>query len=578
MAELSISRKNISKLFTDMQGKKFFIPEYQRPYKWDMEKCDTLWVDITNFHDTKKTENEEYFLGTIVSCKRENKDDKNIDIIDGQQRITSFFLLLRAFYKKLEAMTEDAKVRGLKNQIAPWIWDTDSISQEVTDKKKINIESLVATEDDKAIFHTILETGNIAPVFKDIYSSNYDFFLKKCNEYAERNPMEWQPLCVTILQKCIILPIECDETETALTIFTTLNDRGMPLADSDIFKAQIFKSKPDAKAKKDFTTDWKELLSTCKSANISLDDVFRYYSHVIRAKNNDKSKEVGLRRFYAGEDNKYSKLKEADLVNNLATLCNFWVYVNTNKKEDEIEYEISEDSKKYLHCLSCYPNEYWKYITSVFFLKQKNDADFSNKFTAFLKNLTAFLLFKFIYKPTVNAIKDDIYQGYINIQKNGDSMYSETIDIDNLKIVMGTLSSSKLSRALILLHSYLNANQTILLPKTFDIEHIFPKKWQSANYNGWNESAAQEYLEKFGNKVAFEKKLNIQAGNGYFGKKKEKYIKSKIQDVLNLGNYPDNDWLKDDIEQREAKFLDTLATYFEANLTPVGGIGNVDGQ
>jgi uncharacterized protein with ParB-like and HNH nuclease domain len=47
MAELNVSRKNISKLFTEMQGKKFIIPDYQRPYKWDKEKCETLWNDIT---------------------------------------------------------------------------------------------------------------------------------------------------------------------------------------------------------------------------------------------------------------------------------------------------------------------------------------------------------------------------------------------------------------------------------------------------------------------------------------------------------------------------------------------------
>lgn len=51
MAELNVSRKNIRKLFTDMQGKRFIIPEYQRPYKWNMEKCDTLWQDILDFYE-----------------------------------------------------------------------------------------------------------------------------------------------------------------------------------------------------------------------------------------------------------------------------------------------------------------------------------------------------------------------------------------------------------------------------------------------------------------------------------------------------------------------------------------------
>ena len=40
-------------------------------------------------------------------------------------------------------------------------------------------------------------------------------------------------------------------------------------------------------------------------------------------------------------------------------------------------------------------------------------------------------------------------------------------------------------------------------------EHIFPKKWQTTNYNGWDEKDAQAYLDCFGNKIVFEKKLNI---------------------------------------------------------------------
>lgn len=60
MPELSVSRKNISKLFTEMQDKKYIIPDYQRPYKWDEEKCDILWNDIVNFYAEKK-DGDEYF-------------------------------------------------------------------------------------------------------------------------------------------------------------------------------------------------------------------------------------------------------------------------------------------------------------------------------------------------------------------------------------------------------------------------------------------------------------------------------------------------------------------------------------
>jgi uncharacterized protein with ParB-like and HNH nuclease domain len=157
VAELSVSRKNLSKLFSEMQEKKYIIPDFQRPYQWDEEKCETLWNDITSFF-SEKNDNDEYFLGTIVTCK--NEEVKNqIDIIDGQQRVTTILLLLRAFYKKLENMPEDENILGLKSQIAPCLWDVDPISRKVKDAKKIHIESKVATEKDNDIFHKILETG-----------------------------------------------------------------------------------------------------------------------------------------------------------------------------------------------------------------------------------------------------------------------------------------------------------------------------------------------------------------------------------------------------------------------------------
>lgn len=562
MAELHVSKKTVGKLFSEMQGKKFIIPDYQRPYKWNFEKCETLWADIENFAQTDAKSGTDYFLGTIVSYIN---DDKNQEIIDGQQRITSFLLMLRAFYRKLEDMVEDEDVIGLKNQLAPCIWDINPISQKVSDKTKIHIESLVATEEDNETFHKILQTGGASASALDNYSVNYSFFKEKCDEYATSNPMQWKELCVTILQKCIILPIECDAQDTALTIFSTLNDRGLPLADSDIFKAQIYRNCESDEKRKIFTNNWKELTQICKQGKLSIDDVFRYYTHVLRARSNDKTKEVGLRKFYA--DNKYSRLKADGFMNEIRALASFWRYVNIGvEPDDEPTYIISMEARKFLHCLSCYPNEFWKYATTVFFIKNKDNDDFDDKFIKVLKKLVAFLFAKFIEAPTVNAIKDDIYSSCIALNNHDDLQVRITVNEDMLKQQMDGYSSSRISRALLLLDAYLNTNQLNLIPETFDIEHIFPKKWQDTNYNGWNIEDATTYLDRFGNKVVFEKKLNIQAGNGYFGVKKQRYQSSSIANVTDLSNYPKNDWVKDDIEKRELRFKETLIQFFKQEL------------
>jgi uncharacterized protein with ParB-like and HNH nuclease domain len=559
MAELHVSKKSIGKLFSEMQNRKFIIPDFQRPYKWDYEKCETLWNDIEDFSNTEARNGADYFLGTIVSY---SANDKNLEIIDGQQRITSFLLMLRAFYKKLELMPEDADVIGLKSQLAPCIWDIDEISRLVADKKNIHIVSQVATEEDNDTFHKILETGDCLEEADDNYSVNYRFFKGKCDDFAINYPMQWKKLCVTILNKCIVLPIECDAQDTALTIFSTLNDRGLPLADSDIFKAQIYRHQDTDNKKKEFTNTWKELMHICKLAGITVDDIFRYYTHVLRARENDKSKEVGLRRFYA--DNAYNRLKNESIISELMALANFWLYANNNIKQDEISYEISTETRKYLHCLSWYPNEYWKYPVCVFFLKNKDRSTFDQDLCKLLKGLIANLFAKFIDAPTVNAIKDDVFASCISLNIDNDLQFRFSLEEELLKTKMNNHYSSRISRALMLLDAYLTPEQIDLIPDTFEVEHIFPKKWQDTNYNGWEEKDAQAYLDRFGNKIVFEKKLNIQAGNGYFGKKKEKYSLSKFAVVKKLAEYPKHDWMKEDIELREERFKQNLINFFKS--------------
>ncbi|MDR2654113.1 MAG: DUF262 domain-containing HNH endonuclease family protein [Mycoplasmataceae bacterium] len=568
MAELNVIKKTIESLFCEMQNRKFIIPDFQRPYKWDTEKCETLWNDIENFFDTDAKNGSNYFLGTIVSYKN---NENNLEVIDGQQRIISFMLMLRSFYQKLEEMTIDDHVIVLKSKLAPCIWDTDgAVLKKVSDKTKIHISSQVATEEDNNTFHNILETGKTNTNAIDNYSVNYQFFKNKCDDYAARNPMRWRELCITILEKCIILPIECDTQETTLTIFSTLNDRGMLLADSDIFKAQIYKTIDTKEKRNDFTNTWKELMQICKHANLAIDDIFRYYTHILRARNNDKSKEVGLRSFYEGIDKKYARLKDTALMDEIMGLANFWLYLNTNKIDNDCKYVVSKETRKFLHCLSCYPNEYWKYAAGVFFMKNRYSETFDTDFCILLKKLTAFLFAKFIDSPTVNAIKDDIFASCISINNNNMLQIKFNFDEENKNTIQAKIknhSSAKLSKSLLLLDAYLNPNQIELIPKTVEIEHILPKKWQDTNYQGWDFNTAKQYIDCFGNKVVLEKKLNIQAGNEYFGTKKKEYSLSNIANVIKLSNYNKNYWIVDDIVLRENEFTTKLINFFEEQLS-----------
>lgn len=562
MTKLHIDKKSIGSLFSELKGKKFIIPDYQRPYKWDKEKCETLWNDIEEFSRSTEAQNEEsYFLGTVVSY---NNEDGNPEIIDGQQRMTSFMLLLRAFYTKLETMDDNNQnVKGLRARLEPCIWEIHRISGLVEDKANTKIKSEVATEGEKNIFQNIIETGRIDSKNNDNYTNNYRYFLDICSEYAKNNPLAWENLCVTILEQCIILPINCDSQDTALTIFSTLNDRGLPLSDSDIFKAKIYKATSEEK-RKEFVEKWKELSEICLESGFEIDDMFRYYSHIIRGKNSDTSKEIALRKFYLNND--YIKT-EKNLINELIQLAKFWACVEYPKFSESYGLELGLENRKLIQCLWSYPNEYWRYVLSVFYFNNKDSSCFNDDLNKLLKKLVSYLFVKFIDNPTVNAIKTDVFKYCVYLSgKSEDNLFIK--DVDSVKDKISTFGKSKLSRSLILLHSYLYADgeQKELFDNDIEIEHIFSKKWQDTNYNGWLYAEAESYLERLGNKIPFEKKLNIQAGNGYFGAKKVKYSDSSVYEVQRLGKYHKNDWIKDDIEEREKSMIDRLITFFKENL------------
>ena len=100
--------KNIQGLFSNSQDSVigidgiFIIPDYQRAYNWKFnEQCDKLWQDIEAFIENGK--NESYFFGSIII----NNDRDQLYVIDGQQRMTTFMLLLKALLIKINGILQN---------------------------------------------------------------------------------------------------------------------------------------------------------------------------------------------------------------------------------------------------------------------------------------------------------------------------------------------------------------------------------------------------------------------------------------------------------------------------------------
>lgn len=258
MSKLNIDQQTIKELFTNKKAD-FLIPDYQRPYAWDENECQTLWDDIFAFafpndnYSEFDSENDEYFLGPIVTFKN---DDNKQEIIDGQQRLTTLMLLLRAFYSYFGNMQDENSIKTAE-AIGKCIWKTDEFG--TANKNKLKIDSEVSTDDDKEQFLSILKSGEVDASQKSKYAQNYRFFLDRIEEFLKKYPTYFAYLPNRIMNNCILLPIEAESQDTALRIFSTLNDRGKPLSDTDIFKAQFYKYYSDKGQKEEFIRRWRDL-------------------------------------------------------------------------------------------------------------------------------------------------------------------------------------------------------------------------------------------------------------------------------------------------------------------------------
>ncbi|WP_335985346.1 DUF262 domain-containing protein [Fusobacterium polymorphum] len=553
---ISVNKQTIEQFLLNARTKPFLIPEYQRPYSWTSDQIDTLFNDIWEFTCNEGGTDKEgtYFLGSIVSYENDRGEQ---EIIDGQQRITSIFLLLRAIYTKLngvEEKTEEAK--NFINKIEPLIWSTNKLTGKV-DYSSILLNSKVISETENETLKNILESGEIDKESEDNYSKNYNQILKLIEEKSVENALMIYQFIYALLNQVIILPITADSQETALTIFSTLNDRGLPLSDANIFKAKIYNHLKSKEEKEEFIEKWKELEEDTQNISESIQQLFYYYMFYLRALENDRNSTTpGLRKYYSA--NKFKKLLETDILDDLRKILNIWKVIDDYSK-NRIENESWSKNKnilKVLDILTSYPNEFWKYPVIVYYLSHKDKKEFEIKFLKFLRKLYVELLKKYIEIPTINAVKANILKLNAEIINSDKPVFDfKALPEDEIKEKIKTPHRNAVR---MLLKTLTYDIQDNLLEKKWEIEHILPVKWEN-NYDlRENEKVAKEKIEHLGNKTPFEKKLNIIATNNYFSKKKILYLNSEIKMTKEIGELKSNKWDLDDIIERDIRMTDKI--------------------
>ena len=576
MSKLGIEQKTVKLLLGDNKAD-FLIPDYQRPYAWEEKECQTLWDDIFAFafpeNDCDKFDrhNDEYFLGPIVTFLNENNKQ---EVIDGQQRLTTLMLLLRAFYTRYRNMKDELSATTRKN-IEQCIWKTDEFDK--PDMNALKIDSEVATDKDKQEFLDILKTGIASDNQKSRYAVNYRYFQKRIDQFLEEYPSYFAHLPTRILNNCILLPIEAESQDTALRIFSTLNDRGKPLSDSDIFKAQFYKYYSGIGKKDAFIDRWKLLEDRCEKiyhplTGTPMDEAFTRYMYYERAKQGLKSSTTeALRKFY--ERDAYALLKCEETFENIIDLTDFWLDVE-NQSVDR----FSDRTLRRLFVLNYAPNGMWTYFVSVYYLANR-DADGKleeEKFCNFLSKIIGFIWAYAVTNPGVNALRTPVYAEMVNIVK-GQLVTFEDYRFDMQQVTNAfnnyVFSNNRaITKAMLTWWAFTNEDQELLsLESGFEIEHIFARKRQENEKSLSNPRS----LESLGNKVLLEKRINIRAADykfqdkikyyvGFENSRKQKREGTKIKELRDMA-VTRNDFTERDIAQRTTDIIFEFTSFLNKN-------------
>ena len=158
---LSAEEKTIIKIFKIEE--QYIIPVYQRPYSWEYDECLSLYNDIMEaFHDNS----EDYFIGNMVIAKSNSNKDK-LEIIDGQQRLTTLLLLI----KVLSIFSPEHK--ALKDCLEIADWESDETFP--------RIESEIFESDDKKSLVAVLafKEENFEELLTDLTHSSIKVTLDK---------------------------------------------------------------------------------------------------------------------------------------------------------------------------------------------------------------------------------------------------------------------------------------------------------------------------------------------------------------------------------------------------------------
>lgn len=239
MAEMKPDKKSLKNILVAEDEAYYQIPIYQRPYQWGKEQCEELLNDL--FENYEDHGEDDYFCGSLVFIQSD-EGNKTYDIVDGQQRLSTFILLAKVL----------ATLYLVNDKSQEYLQESWSDRHENGGKKKrkrldFDLVGSSAKKDfqDALDFFDDLDASKGENSKSNAPSKGKNSYLKNAiclKNYLEKKEIEdINHFIEWLYLKVNFITITCSDTDMALRIFNVLNARGLPLHATDIFKGELLK-------------------------------------------------------------------------------------------------------------------------------------------------------------------------------------------------------------------------------------------------------------------------------------------------------------------------------------------------
>lgn len=298
--------------------RRFVIPVYQRNFDWKAEQCERLLNDLKAL---MRGERKTHFFGCIVSQIKPEAPEERI-VIDGQQRITTCFLMLLALLHQIEAK----KIKTVDPEAAGDKCRAYFMDEYKPGEVKLRLK---LTKNDQDAFDRIVETPDDLINDSNV-TSVYEFFKSRFDQSEIKHPEFSAEDFLAAFDKLIIIDICLGAEDDAQLIFESLNSAGLSLSEGDKIRNFLLMSLPVKDQEDMYRSHWKRIE---ERTNFRLSEFFRDY---LTVQNSDAPV---IRRVYA-EYRKFFEDKKQNAKEQLEDLLRYAELYNKIGKAEQGDEQV----------------------------------------------------------------------------------------------------------------------------------------------------------------------------------------------------------------------------------------------